>query len=202
MQELQSSDRVVAFVPPVSKEICSPRVSPSVIRKENVQSNIMVAEGTAVSPLVSLDSRIMAENLSASELTKGTAIAFAGAEDDPVISSDLTNILRADDSPDIHPPLDEEVAESNPYMANRLPSDNGRVQSPIATTGRPPTESICAVDLGAKAAAEMDIVVSLQQVLKLLQSASIGRPALRQVDDLLFEIRTEAQHAAERQIAK
>jgi hypothetical protein len=48
----------------------------------------------------------------------------------------------------------------------------------------------------------MDIVFSLQQVLKLLKSASIGRPALRQVDDLLFEIRTEAQHAAERQIAK
>lgn len=208
-QELSPSGRVAIFVPLEPRENWSPQVSPRVIHKDNVQSNSMVVEGTAINPPRLLDSRVMAENLAASVLTKDTAIAFAGAEDDPVIPSDLTNIPRTDDSPDTHPPLDKEVAESSPYMANRfaaqqvrLPSESGRVQSPITTTDRPLTASICAVDLGTEAAAEMDIVISLQQVLKLLKSASIRRPALRQVDDLLFEIRTEAQHATERQIAK
>jgi hypothetical protein len=208
-QELPPPDRVAVSVPLVPREIWSPQMSPRVIHKDNVQSNSMVVEGAAISPPRSLDSRAMAENLSASVLTKGAAIAFAGAEDDSVISSDHTNILRTDDSPDTHPPLDKAVAESSPDMVNRfaaqqvhLPSDSGRVQSLTTTTDRPPTASICAMDLGTEAAAEMDIVISLQQVLKLLKSASIGKPALRQVDDLLFEIRTEAQHAAERQTAK
>jgi hypothetical protein len=182
-------------------------MSPKVIRKESVHS--MVIEGAALSSPPSFDSRVMAENLSASVLTENTAIALAGDENDPVISSDLTKLHRTDDSPDTHPPLGTEVAESSPDMANRfaaqqvhLPSDSGRVQIPPTTTDRTPKAGIYAADLGTEAAAETDIVVSLQQVLKLLKSASMGRPALRQVDDLLFEIRTEAQHAAERQIAK
>jgi hypothetical protein len=213
-QALPSSDGVTAFVPLVPMKIWSPQVSPRITRKDNVRSNSVVGEGIAISRPRSLDSRAIAENLSASILAKGTTIAFAGAEDGPVIPSDSTNILRSDDSPDTHPPVDEEVAESSPHMADRfaaqqvrLPSDSGQVQNPTTTTGRPPTASIITVGLGTEAAAaavaaEMDIVNSLQQVLQLLKSASIGRPALRQVDDLLFEIRTEAQHAAERQIAK
>jgi hypothetical protein len=208
-QEWPSSDGDTVFAPLVPREILSPQVSPKVIRKDNVQSNSMVVEGAAIVSPPSLDSQVMAENLSASVLTEGAAIAWAGAEDGLVIFSDLTKILRTDDSPDTHPPLDKEGVESGPDMANgftaqqvRLPSDGGRVQSPPTITDCPPKAGICAVDLGTEAAAETDIVVSLQQVLKLLKSASMGRPALRQVDDLLFEIRTEAQHAAERQIAK
>lgn len=208
-QEWPSFNGDTVFVPLVPLEILSPQVSPKVIRKDNVQSNSMVVEGAAIVSPPSLNSQVMTENLSASVLTEDTAIAWEGAEDDLVIFSDLTNIFRTDDSPDTHPPLDKEGAESSPDMVNRfaaqqvcLPSDSGRVQSPPTITDCPPKAGICAVDLGTEAAAETDIVVSLQQVLKLLKSASMGRPALRQVDDLLFEIRTEAQHAAERQIAK
>jgi hypothetical protein len=207
--EWPSSDGVTAFVPLVPGEILSPQESPNGIRKDNVQSNSMVVEGTAIVSPPSLDSQVMAENLSASVLTEGVAIAWAGPEDNPVIFPDLTKIPRADDSPDTHSPLDKEGAESSPDMTNRLaaqqvrlPSDSGRVQGSPTITDCPPKADICSVDLGTETAAETDIVVSLQQVLKLLKSASIGRPALRQVDDLLFEIRSEAQHAAERQIAK
>jgi len=208
-QEWPSSYGGALFVPLVPREIFSPQVSPKVIRKDNVQSNSMVVEGAAIVSPPSLDSQVIADNLSASVLTEGPAIAWAGAEDDLAIISDPTKILQTDDSLDTHSPLDKEGVESSPSMANqftaqqvRLLSDSSRVQSPPTITDCPPKACICAVDLGTEAAAEMNIVVSLQQVLKLLKSASMGRPALRQVDDLLFEIRTEAQHAAERQIAK
>ncbi len=44
----------------------------------------------------------------------------------------------------------------------------------------------------------MDIRGSLQQVLARLKTAKLGKPELREVDDLLFEIRTEAQNAVGR----
>jgi hypothetical protein len=47
----------------------------------------------------------------------------------------------------------------------------------------------------------VDVICSLQQVLERLKSAKMEKRTLREIEDLLFEIRTEAQYALGRPVS-
>ena len=47
---------------------------------------------------------------------------------------------------------------------------------------------------------ETDVMGSLSKILEQLKQSNITRPALREIDNLLFEIRTEAQNAIDRKL--
>jgi hypothetical protein len=146
-----------------------------------------------------------------------TALGSGEVADDPVEPSNLPITLPTNDA--IHTtdsPVDVRGTESGPDKLDQAASTPGRhTLSPerdypmqkSTTPATPPLEAGTpkersgAVGSATEAAAEVDFIGSLQQVLNDLKSASMGRSTLREVEDLLFEIRTEAQHAVVRHVA-
>jgi hypothetical protein len=102
-------------------------------------------------------------------------------------ATDMPN--RTTSTPAQHTPLPPQIdrLQQSPEMQANTPLELGM-----------PEESVAAVP-SATEAAEASIISSLQQVLRQLKSASMERPVLREVEDLLFEIRTEAQNAVGRE---
>jgi hypothetical protein len=141
--------------------------------------------------------------------------AFASGEvvDDPVEPSNLPIILQTNEAIHTDSPVDVRETESGPDKLDQAVATPGRhtlspeSDRPLQRPRMPPKTPLAAgtpkersgvVGSATEAATEADVIGSLQQVLNDLKSASMGRSTLREVEDLLFEIRTEAQHAVGR----
>ena len=147
---------------------------------QEVKGNGALAKGSRAGVLEPDDSQVIAENRSPSSPIALGAVSSTPPRQGLAQHPELSNVLQKIDSTD----------------ARTLSDEQG------AVLGLEPglTEASGDVELGT--AQEEGFICSLRQTLKRLQSASIGKPELREVEDLLFEIRTEAQHAVGRYVAE
>jgi hypothetical protein len=215
MKEESPSAEEAAIVFSRPREISSPRTAPTIVREGEGDSTL--TEGAMIGSRQPLEIHIMADNSPVAVLIQSPAAASEVVMDSPVEPSSVPNTLQTKHAIHAHTPLDVQGAESGPDMVdraasaptqhNRLPPESDRLwQSRRTPANTPlgvgvPKDSSGAIASAPEAAAEAGIIGSLQQVLKCLKSASMGRSTLREIDDLLFEIRIEAQHAIGRQMA-
>lgn len=205
LKEYSLSNEEAVVVCPKPEEIFSPSKAPNSVRK--VKGLAPITESSTIGSAQPLETHIVANKPLVAVLNRSTASASEDVEDDRAEPSSVPAILH-------HTPLDKHGGESGMAMVDcaaptpaqhgrPTPENNRSLQHPRMPENTPPEVetpggSSGAVAFANKAAAEVDIIGSLQQVLKQLKSTSMGRPALREIDDLLFEIRTEAQHAVGR----
>lgn len=139
------------------------------------------------------------------------------ALDEPFESPGVPNLLSASEPVHAQTAGDVQEAEPGPDMVEHaactpaqqayLLSQTKRPQDGPDTQANRPLQFGKPEGLGAtmpsvtEAGGEVDVIGSLQQVLEQLKSAKMERIALRELEDLLFEIRTEAQYAVARQVA-
>ena len=214
-EEHPSEDEVAIIASSESRSTSSPQTALTMARQD--KGNSTLRGGTALGSPRRVNSLFSAANPTVSVMMESTALVSAEATNGTIEASGLTNMLQAADTTDAHTLLDGQVVGLGPDMVDwavpppaqhgDLSPGDGPLQSPKMPASSLPEANVPvnwsgAADLGNDTPAKVDVIGSLQQILKQLKSASMGKPALREMEDLLFEIRTEAQHAVGRQIAK
>jgi hypothetical protein len=197
------------------EEISSLRTAATIVRE--VEDHSILARGATMESPQPLETHAMANDGLVAVLIQSAAITSGEVLGVHVEPCDVPNTLQSDDATRPHTPLGVQEAELAtkvvdrvastpaqhtrlPFETNHLPHDPEMPANTVLEVGILDASS-WPVSVTADAAAEMDMIGSLQQVLNHLKSATMERPALREIEDLLFEIRTEAQHAVGRQVA-
>lgn len=160
---------------------------------------------------------VISNNCSVAITGLGTTATSGKALNEPFEPPGVPNLLSASEPVHTQTAGDVQEAEPGPDMVERaactlsqhayLPPQTKRPQDGPDTQANRPLQFGKPEGLGAsmpsvtEAGGEVDVIGSLQQVLEQLKSAKMERIALRELEDLLFEIRTEAQYAVARQVA-
>lgn len=209
---LSEGEAAIGF--PESEPMFTPITAPTSVWEGDDRRS--PTEGAMIGSPQPLVTHIMSNNSSVAITGLDTAAASGKTLDEPFEPPRVTNLLSTSEPIHTEIPGDVQETEPGPDMAKCaactppqhacLPPQTKRPQhSPETQANTPlPVSTPDELDGAVSSTTEaegMDVIGSLQQVLKRLKSARMERIALREIEDLLFEIRTEAQYAVGREVA-
>jgi hypothetical protein len=198
-----------------SRLMSSPRTAPTSIG--DGENRRTPTEGSTDGVSQALGTRVISNSCSVAPTSADTAAASTRALSEPFEPPSIRKVVRArfvsppqmpGDAPEIEPGPDmAKRAVCKPAQQAYLPSQTTASQHGLETQANTHLEVGTLEKLGGAISLEMegdgmvDVICPLQQVLEQLKSAKMEKRTLREIEDLLFEIRTEAQYAVGRLVS-